>query len=189
VGGIADQCLVAARQLLAEPGDDRLALAAVALRLGLIAAQDVARRADLDFLDKERGLAARALDEQRRQGLLVFEDQTANDGAAALAGAENVFELALLQRRDRRGRDHAAVGNNAYPADVKALAQTVDHRQQHGRVRGVARQHLGADRPALTVDDDGQDHLFEVRPDGPASGHKPPGCRRRRRRTIDWSCP
>ena len=97
------------------------------MRLGLIAAQDVARRTDLDFLDEQLGLAPRALDEQRRQGLLVFEDQTANDGAA-LAGAANVFELALLQRRDRRGRDHAAVGNNAHPADVKALAQTVDHR-------------------------------------------------------------
>ena len=45
VGGIADQRLVAARQLLAEPGNDRLAVAAVALRLDLVAAQDVTRTA------------------------------------------------------------------------------------------------------------------------------------------------
>jgi hypothetical protein len=41
--------------------------------------------------------------------------------------------------RDRGGRDHAAVGDDAYPADVKALAQTVNDRQQHN---GVARDKL-----------------------------------------------
>jgi hypothetical protein len=55
----------------------------------LIAAQDVARGADLDLLHKELGFAAGAFDQQRRQGLLVLEDQAANDRAAALAGAEN----------------------------------------------------------------------------------------------------
>ena len=144
--------------------DDRLALAAVALGLDLVAAQDVARCTDPHFLDEELGLAPRALDEQRRQGLLVLEHQAADDGAAALAGAENVFELALLQRRDRGGRDHATVGDDADPADMEALAQTVDNRQQHRDVGGVARQHLGADWPPLAIDDDGQDHLLQIRP-------------------------
>src|SRR5262245_30517531 len=96
VGGIADQRFVAARELLAEPGDDRLPLVALAFRLGLIAAQDVACRTELDLLDEELGLAPRAIDEQRRQGPLVLEHKTADDGAAALAGAENVFQLALF---------------------------------------------------------------------------------------------
>ena len=38
--------------------------------------------------------------------------------------------FALLQRRDGGGGDHAAVGDDADPADMKALAQTVDNRQQ-----------------------------------------------------------
>jgi len=45
---------------------------------------------------------------------------------------------------------------------MKALAQTVDDRQQHNGISRVARQHLGANRPALTVDDDRQDHLLQV---------------------------
>ncbi len=49
-------------------------------------------------------------------------------------------------------------------SDMKALAQTVDDRQQHGGIGGVARQHLGANRPALAIDDHGQDHLLQVRP-------------------------
>ena len=93
---------------------------------------------------------------------MVLEHEPANDGAAALASAENVFQLALLQRRNCGSRDHAAVGDDADPADVKALAQTVDDRQQNGGIGGVARQHLGADRPAVAVNDDGQDHLLQV---------------------------
>src|SRR5262249_39236910 len=85
VGGIADQRFVAARELFAEPGDDRLPLGALAFRLDLVAAQDVAGRTELDLLDEELGLAPRAIDEQRRQGLLVLEHKTADDGAAALA--------------------------------------------------------------------------------------------------------
>src|SRR6516162_10080035 len=98
VGGVADERLVAARELFAEPGDDRLPLVAFALRLGLVAAQDVARRTDLDLLDEELGLAPRAVDEQRRQRLLVLEHKAADDDAAALAGAENVFQLAPFER-------------------------------------------------------------------------------------------
>ncbi len=164
VGGIADQRLVTACELLGEPGNDGLPLGALAIGFGLIAAQDIARRPDLDFLYKELGFAAHALDQQRRQRLFVVENEAADDGAAALASTENVFELALLQRCDRRGGDHATVGDDADPADMEALAQTVDHRQQHRHIGGVAGQHLGANRPALAVDDDGQDHLLQVRP-------------------------
>src|SRR5215467_2105970 len=128
VGRIADQRLVAARELLGEPGDDRLPLIALAFCFGLVAAQDVARRADLDLFDEELGLASHPLNEQWRQRRFVLEHEPADDGAAALASAENVFQLALLQRRNCGGRDHAAVGDDAHPADMKALAQTVDDR-------------------------------------------------------------
>ena len=49
-------------------------------------------------------------------------------------------------------------------ADGEAVAQPVDDRRQHGDVGGVPRQHLGAERPPLAVEDDGRHHLFEVRP-------------------------
>jgi hypothetical protein len=49
VGGIADQRLVTARELLGEPRDDRLPLITLPFRFGLVAAEDVARRADLDL--------------------------------------------------------------------------------------------------------------------------------------------
>src|SRR5215831_3382586 len=162
VGGIADQRLVATRELLGEPRDDRLPLIALAFRFGLVAAEDVARRADLDLFDEELGLAPHPLNEQWRQRRVVLEHKPADDGAAALASAENVLQLALLQRRNCGRRDHAAVGDDADPADMKALAQTVDDRQQYGGIGGVARQHLGADRPAVAVDDDSQDHLLQI---------------------------
>src|SRR5215469_9291350 len=164
VGGIADQCLVTARELFGEPRDDCLPLIALAFRFGLVAAEDIARRADLDLFDKELRLASHPLNEQWRQWRFVLEHEPADDGAAALASAENVFQLALLQRRDGGGGDHAAVGDDAPPADMKALAQTVDDRHQHPRVGGVAGQHLGANRPALAVDDNGEDHLLQVWP-------------------------
>ena len=102
-----------AGELLGQPGDDGLPLIALAFCFGLIAAQDVARRADLDFFDEELGLAPRAIDEQRCQGLRVLEHKAADDGTAALAGAEDIFQPALLQRRNGGSRDHAAVGDNA----------------------------------------------------------------------------
>src|SRR5262245_25460201 len=33
---------------------------------------------------------------------------------------------------------------------------------KHNGISSVARQHLGANRPALAVDDDGQDHLLQI---------------------------
>jgi hypothetical protein len=67
VGGIADQRLVDARELLGEPRDDCLLLIALPLRFGLIAAENVVRCADLDLLNEELGLAPLPLDDQWRQ--------------------------------------------------------------------------------------------------------------------------
>ena len=51
-----------------------------------------------------------------------------------------------------------------HSAEMKAFAQPIDDRHQHPRVGDVARQHLGANRPALAVDDNGEDHLLQVWP-------------------------
>jgi hypothetical protein len=50
---------------------------------GVVAAEDVARRADLDLFDEELGLASHPLNEQWRQRRFVVEHQPADDGAAA----------------------------------------------------------------------------------------------------------
>ena len=93
------------RALFGEAGEDGLPLGALAFGFGLVAAEDVARRPDPDLLDEELGLTPRALDEQRRQRRGVLEHEPADDSAAALAGAENVVELAFLQRRNGGGGD------------------------------------------------------------------------------------
>src|SRR5215469_13549366 len=99
VGGIADQRLVATRELLGEPRDDRPPLIAFPFRFGLVAAEDVARRADLDLFDEELGLASHPLNEQWRQRRFVFEHEPADGGAAALA---NCSSWAWLEKAIRR---------------------------------------------------------------------------------------
>src|SRR6516225_6541484 len=84
-----------------------LLLIALPLRFGLIAAENVVRCADLDLLDEQLGLAPHPLNEQWRQRRFVLEHEPADDGAAALASAENVFQLTLLQRGNCCSRDHA----------------------------------------------------------------------------------
>ena len=162
IGGIADQRLVALLQLRIERGDDGFALLAVVLGLLLVAADDIANAFDLHLLDEELGLSRLALDQERRERIVVFEHDFAHDGVGALARAEDVLELALLEPGDGRGRDHAAVGDDADPADGKALPQAVDDRQEPRHVGGIARPHLGADRPAFAIDDEAEDHLLEV---------------------------
>jgi hypothetical protein len=48
------------------------------------------------------------------------------------------------------------------PGDGEALPQAVDRRRQRRRVGGVARLRLGADRPAVAVDDEAEDPLLEI---------------------------
>jgi len=96
VGGVADQGLVAPLELLFKAGDDGLTVGLVFL--GLVAADDVARAAGLDLLDEELGFAAGAFDQQRGEARRIGEHVLADDGAAPLAGAEDVFVV----REERR---------------------------------------------------------------------------------------
>src|SRR5215467_6534820 len=61
------------------------------------------------------------------------------------------------------GADHAAVGDDADAADAKTSAQPVDDRQQGGDIGGVAGPQLAAQRPAVLIHDQPDDHLMEIR--------------------------
>src|SRR5262249_59842056 len=82
----------------------------------------------------------------------------------ALAHAQNVLELALLNARYRRIADHATIGDDADPANGKTLTQAVDYRQQGGNVSGVPRPHLRAHGPSILIHDDPEHHLVEMGP-------------------------
>src|ERR1019366_9978952 len=112
--------------LRVERGDDRLAILAVLLGLRLVAADDIALAFDLHLLDEELRLARFAFDEQRRERVLVFEDDLSHDRVGALPRPENIFKLARFEPLDRRRRDHAAIGDDADASNGKALTQTVD---------------------------------------------------------------
>ena len=74
-------------------------------------------------------------------------------------------EACGFEFHDGLGADHAAVGHDAQTRpDGEALAQPVHHRNEAPRVRRVARPHLRADRPAIAVEQHGEDHLAQVRP-------------------------
>jgi hypothetical protein len=47
--------------------------------------------------------------------------------------------------------------------DAYIRRQTVNHLEERGHVRRITRPHLRADRPAITVDDEAQDHLGPAR--------------------------
>src|SRR5271169_2930067 len=162
---VADQRLVALGELGAQPVEDRSTLLGIAASLGEIATDDVPSAADFYLLGLEFSeVARRPRHDQRNKGRLIINDGTAHLGTAALAHAEDVFELAFLQGSNGRGADHTAVGDNADAADAKTRAQPVDHRQQGGHVGGVAGPQLGAQRPAVLIHDQPDDHLIEIGP-------------------------
>ena len=101
---------------------------------------------------------------ERNEGGGIVEHEVAHELVGALANAENVQEPARLEFGDRLGADHAAVGDDAHPADRKALAQPIDHGDQAAGVGGVPGPHLGAHRPAVAVEQHRQDHLVEIGP-------------------------
>jgi hypothetical protein len=67
--------------------------------------------------------------DQRDKGRGIVDHGAAHLGAAALAHAKDIFELAFLERGNGLGADHAAVGDDAEVADAKTRAQPLDDRQ------------------------------------------------------------
>src|SRR5271169_5788667 len=127
---------------------------AVVLGFRFVAADDIANAFDLHLLDEQLRLSRLALDEKGHERIVVLEHDLARDRLGALARAEDVLQLAFLEPGDGCGRDHAAVGDDADSADGKAPLQAIDDRQERRHVGGIARPHLGANRPAVAVDDE-----------------------------------
>ena len=98
------------------------------------------------------------------EGSGIVEDEVAHELVRALTNAQDIEETARLQFGDRLGADHAAIGDDANPANRKALAQPIDHRDQAAGIGGVSGPHLGADRSAVAVEQHRQDHLVEIGP-------------------------
>ena len=119
---------------------------------------------DLDLLDEELRLSRLRSTSSGMKGSSFSSTSLRTTALGALARAENVFELALLEPGDRCGRDHAAVGDDADPADVKSARAGGRRPATAPSHRRCCRAHLGANRPAVAVDDDGQDHLLQIGP-------------------------
>src|SRR6202035_2112034 len=83
-----------------ERGDDRFAVLAVVLGLLFVAADDIANAFGLHLLDEQLRLSRLALDQEGHERIVVLEDELAHDGVGALARAEDVVQLALLEPSD-----------------------------------------------------------------------------------------
>ena len=141
-------------ELLLETGDDGLPVGAVLLRLGLVAADDVAPSVEADLLGEELGLGTvRALDQQGREDALIGEDHVAHQPVGALAGAEDVLEAALL-RGPRWLRPRSCRGQRrCRPGRWRSGRRRRSIHGQEDRTSAVLPGHdLRADRPALGVD-------------------------------------
>ena len=165
VAGVANQSLIATLQLILQGGDNGFAVLPVFFRLGFVAADDVTLAIDLDLLDEELRLAFRRSIRSGVKGASVIEHDRSHQRVRALARAKDIIKLALFQPGNGLSRDHAAIGDHANAADSEALAETVNHRQQRLHIGGIARPHLGADRPPLAVHDEPQDHLLQIWPE------------------------
>jgi hypothetical protein len=150
-----------------------LALGLVVLRLGLVAADDVAAAPRLaigadagshHLLDQKIGAAAAGHlgDRERHIGCRIG-DHAADFLGRALAHAEDVVDVAGLEFGKGGGADHAAVGDDADASDQEAGLEPLDHRQQGGNVGGIAGPQLGTNGPPAAVDDDREHDLLQIR--------------------------
>src|SRR5450830_1203896 len=164
ITAIADECLVTLLQLPFEGGENRGAVGGVFLGLLVIAADDVAPPGERHCLRLVIDAAVALGDGEGRERRRIVEHQFAHQLVGSLAHTENVEDPPRFELRDSLGTDHAAVGDDADAGDGEALAQAVHHRNEATRVRRVAGPHLRAHRPAITVQEHGEDHLAQVRP-------------------------
>ena len=141
-----------------ERSDDRLAILAVPFSFCFIAADDITLAFDLHLLDEELRLARFALNEQRREKVLVFEDDLSHNRVGALPRAENIFKLARFEPLNRRRRDHAAIGDDADASNGKTRVLDFDLRSYFDNVR----HDRLLEKVAQRVDDADIMHLLKV---------------------------
>jgi hypothetical protein len=72
----------------------------------------------------------RARNGQRHHRRAIGQHDLAYFRRAALAGTENVVDIAGLEFGDRFCTDHAAIGNHTHVANTEAVAQPGNDRQQ-----------------------------------------------------------
>ena len=75
-----------------------------------------------------------AFNQKRDEGLWVIKDDLAHELIGSLPGAEDVVQSALLERRDGRGRDKAAIRHDADPVHAKARSQAIEDREQKAHI-------------------------------------------------------
>ena len=154
ISGIADQRLVTLRQLAFETGQQRGPALGVLAGLFLIAAQHVAASAEDDLVDGEVGLTLLARDGEPHCDTVVVDYRGADLGGRALAHTGNVVDALRLERGDGGGADHAAIADDAGPADAEPCPQAFDDGSQRGDVGGVAGQRndtIGRSCPSSTI--------------------------------------
>ena len=161
---VADQALVALLQLPLQRGDDVGAVGGVLLHLIEVAADDVAPPRQRHRLGLVVDIAPRLHENERNGRRGIVEHEFAHELVGSLAHAQNVEQPSRFEFGDGLGADHAAVGDDADAVDAKAPLQAIDRRDQALHVGGVAGPHLRAYRPAVAVEEHGQDHLVEVGP-------------------------
>ena len=164
IAGIADERLVAFLELPFERSQDCGAIGGVLLGLVVIAADDVAASSQRNRFGLVIDTLAALGDGQRHERCWIVEHKLAHQFVRTLAHTENVEEPACFKFSDRLSADHAAIRDNADATDGEPLAQPVDHRNETAHVGGVAGPHLRADRTPVAVEQDGKDHLVQIRP-------------------------
>jgi hypothetical protein len=160
VAGVGHERLVALLELAREAVEDGGALGRVRLGLLVVDADDVTLLAHPHRLGGVIGLRVALGEGERYERRGIREHDLAHQLVGALAGAEDIEEVARLEPSNGLGADHAAVGDDADAADREPPLQPIDHRKQACDIGGVARPHLRAHRTPVAVDQHSQDHLL-----------------------------
>ena len=163
IARVADEALVALLQLPFERGQDGGPGGGVLLHLVTIATDDVAPPGQRHGLGLVFDVLRPLGQNQRNEGAGMVEHEFAHEFIGALAHAQDVEKSARLEFGDGFGADHAAIGDDANPANRKTLAQPIDDGDQTARIGGVSGR-ISVHRPAVAVEQHRQDHLVEIGP-------------------------
>src|SRR5271157_3398489 len=171
---VADHGFVALPQGLVQSGESRFAGRRIVAGFGLVVADDVAATARValaglnladDLLDlKVEGAAAIGLGNCHRNERGVVGQHGGDLNAPPFAHARNILDPVGFERGDGLGADHAAIRDDADAMEPETLPQPGNDRYQCRHVGGIARPHLAADRSAVLVNDDADNHLMQVGP-------------------------
>src|SRR5271165_2123924 len=127
---VADKALVALLQLPLERGQDGGPGGGVLFHLLAIATDDVTPPGQRHRLGLVVDVLVPPGQNERDEGSGIVEGEFAHELVVTLANPKDVEKPARLEFGNRFGADHAAIGDDANPADGKALAQQRRRRRQ-----------------------------------------------------------